>query len=402
MKMPRTASVSFWMASEQRKRCLWTILTASLWLSGAAKGIADNGPQPILRIDLTQTNQAQMSQNGGTPPFYSTPEGQLVLIRGRPDASNLSLASDDQGRTWHTWDAYGTWPKMYYQDVVRRGNELLAFGLDNGNPYTGTHVWWSSDEGRTWAGGNRLTPDTDPWTPMINRVLLTSTSRVIVPIEQLLGAEGPDPAQVGTIYSDDAGRSWTRSPIFGPPPGYPTAPEGISEPAVVELANGKTWMVCRALGGHLMESWSDDGGATWDILSQMPLTSPLSTANAKRIPGTNAVILIWNNAEPTSFGSYTPRSPLSYVISEDNCQTWNEPVVIDSGTATYPGIYFLGDRMYVDYWRDPNGGMGLSNDSHLMLVAYDIAALHAPEPSVLMMAATGVFGLFLYAWRTWR
>ena len=65
------------------------------------------------------------------------------------------MASDDQGRTWHTWDAYSTWPKMYYADVVRRGNQLLAFGA-NGDGMVGTYFWRSNDEGLTWTGGNTL------------------------------------------------------------------------------------------------------------------------------------------------------------------------------------------------------------------------------------------------------
>ena len=114
----------------------------------------------------------------------------------------------------------------------------------------------------------------------------------------MLGPKGPAPIHVGTIYSDNGGQSWKRSPIFGPPPGYPTKPEGIGEPAVVELANGKMWMVCRGLGGHLWQAWSDDGGATWGTPSPTTLVSPLSAVNAKRIPGSDVVIVFWNNVKP--------------------------------------------------------------------------------------------------------
>ena len=176
---------------------------------------------------------------------------------------NRALVSDDQGRTWQNWNAYHAWPKMVgYNDIVRQGNELLAFGDKDLKSYKGTYLWRSTDEGLTWTGGNVLTTPAS-WAPMNNRVLLTSRGRLIVPVEQLLGAEGSGPNNAGTIYSDNGGQSWKRSPTIGPPPGYPTHPEGIGEPAVVELANGKMWMVCRGLGGHLWQAWSDDGGATW-------------------------------------------------------------------------------------------------------------------------------------------
>ena len=218
---------------------------------------------------------------------------------------------------------------------------------------------------------------------------MTSSGRVIVPVEQMFGAEGPGPNQVGTIYSDNGGQSWTRSPLIGPPPGYPTAPEGIGEPAVVELANGKDWMVCRGLGGHLLQSFSTDGGATWGTPSATTLVSPLSAVGTARIPGTNAVIAIWNDAQPGTSTNWSdtsnvwrPRSPLVYAVSEDNCQTWSDPTVIDTGTAAYPSIHFSGDKMFVSYWEDPDpNAVFLNPNSHLFVVAYDIQTLVAPEPS---------------------
>ena len=199
------------------------------------------------------------------------------------DRPHQALASDDQGKTWHNWDAFSTWPTMAYADVVRQGSQLLAFGFNSNDAYTGTHLWRSTNEGPTWTGGDLLTTAAS-WAPMNQRVLVTSSGRVIVPVEQLFGAEGPGANQVGTIYSDNGGQSWTRSPMFGPPPGYPTAPEGIGEPAVVELANGKTWMVCRGLGGHLLQAFSTDGGATWGTPSATTLVSPLSAVGAGESP----------------------------------------------------------------------------------------------------------------------
>jgi hypothetical protein len=90
------------------------------------------------------------------------------------------LASDDQGRKWRAWDAYQAWPKMHYSDVVCRGDELLAFGHNTNDGYTGTYLWRSSNEGRTWTGGKRLAEDTDRWSPMNQRVLLTSRGRLIL------------------------------------------------------------------------------------------------------------------------------------------------------------------------------------------------------------------------------
>jgi hypothetical protein len=363
---------------------------------------------PTLRLDLSQTYNLSAWQGENTPIFHTTATGQLVLIPGQFSYGRPAhaLASDDHGRTWHNWTNINTWPAMAYADVLRRGTELLAFGTDSNDAYTGIHLWRSTNEGLAWTGGNELTTP-DSWAPMNQRVVQTSSGRVIVPVEQLLGAEGPGANLIGTIYSDHSGQSWQRSPFIGPPAGYPTAPEGVGEPAVVELANGKTWMVARGLGGHLWQSFSTNDGETWETPSQTTLVSPLCAVNAKRIPGTDAVIAIWNNATPgtsTDWGDsanvWRPRSPLVFAVSKDNCQTWSDAVTIDSGTAAYASICFSNNEMFVSYWEDPNpNAIFLNPNSHLTVVAYDIQSLIAPEPSALALLATALLGLLGYVWR---
>jgi hypothetical protein len=404
----------FWLGAvgEQKRLRVCAVLAAGLWFSCAIEAGAVSTPQPTLSLDMTETYGVPLT--GIFPIFHRTALGQLALIWG--GNGDYHMISDDQGRTWHHWEEFSNWPEMSYLDVVRRGSELLAFGF---NGSEGSSVWWSSDEGATWGGHNQFTPQDKPTGILNQRILVTSSSnahpnRVIVPIDRLLGAEGPDPDNVGTMYSDDAGRSWQQSPIFGPPAGYPIKPEGIGEPAVVELANGKTWMVARGLGGHLLQAFSDDGGATWgepgSEASPTTLVSPISAVNAKRIPGSDAVIVFWNNCQPgtsTNWNDYPnvwlPRTPLVFAVSRDNCQTWSEPVVIDSGTAAYPSICFSDTEMFVTYWEDPNGGIGMSANSHIKLVAYDIQSLTSlPEPSAVVLLSMALLGLLAYAWRKRR
>jgi hypothetical protein len=368
---------------------------------------------PVLRVDLSDVYPWVVSE--GSPVFHWTAQNQLVLLPGIGSLykePRYALASDNQGRTWRHWGAFDTWPTMIYADVVRSGNELLAFGHHDADIFTGTDLWRSNDEGLTWTGGNRLTQDTDRWGPMNQRVLETNSSRLIVPIQQLLGGEGSGPNQLGTLDSDNGGVSWQRSPMFGPPPLLPDSPEGFREPAVVELSNEQIWMTYASRYGTLWQSFSDDDGATWGPPSSTGLVSPLAGLNAKRIPGSDAVILVWNNCEPgtsTHFGDnpslWHPRSPLVYAISHDNCQTWSEPVTIETGVADYASICFSDSEMFLSYWMDPDPTAlgGQNANSHLMVVAYDIKSLiQAPEPSTSALLATGLLGLLVGAWRRRR
>jgi hypothetical protein len=396
-----------------RDRFTWTGYQAILWRTAIAAVVLLNcatvswaaTPQPCLRLDLTQMYPASNLDNPhfpGPQVFFTTAQGALALI---PASGSSALASDDHDATWRNWAEFSTWPHPQggdsYSgcgDVVRRGNDLLLFGTSGW--YDKVVLWRSTNEGQTWTGPQTLASKMGQWGPSTTnqKVLTTSSGRIVVPFEVPLGPDTPPqcPDNVGTLYSDD-GQSWAQSPIFGPPQGYPTAPEGFSEPSVVELPNGNLWMVIRALGGTLWQSFSTDDGATWGPPSSTGLVSPLSSVCAKRIPGSDAVITIWDNAGPaqggSSFGAYWgPRSPMVFSISKDNCQTWSQPVAIDTGAAAYPAVCFSDDKMFLSYWRnsDPNGNIW-AVDSHLMLVAYDVQSLlHTPEPGPLVLLGSAL------------
>jgi len=364
------------------------VLAVGLWPGGATGGTAAE-LMPHLRLNLSQTYPMDIWKGEVSPILHRTTQGHLALIQGNNSIGKPphAMLSEDQGRTWHDWEAFRTWPKMAYADVVRKGDELLAFGFNDRDCYQGTYVWWSKDEGLTWEGGKRLTTDADRWAPMNNRVLVTSKGRLILPVEQLLGAEGPGPNQIGTLYSDDSGRSWQRSPIFGPPPPLSDRPEGFGEPSTVELPDGRVWMVFRTRLGHLWQAWSTDGGATWGEPTSTGLVSPLSAVNAKRIPGSDTVVVFWDNAKPGTSTQWNdnpnlwrPRSPLVFAISRDDCTTWGKPVVVDPGTAAYPSVCFSEQEMFACYWADPDPqAVYLNPNSSLILVAYDLRLLLQPD-----------------------
>ena len=357
---------------------------------------AEEHVTPRLRINLSKDYPLgpgkYPTRLGMFPIFHRTLEGHVALLGGHlsDPKEPHALISKDRGKTWSEWEAFGSWPRMIYNDVVRKDGRLFAFGFNNRDCYEGTYVWWSKDEGKTWKGGRRLLErkENDRWSPMSQRALLTRNGRLILPVERLLGAEGPGANVIGTIISDDEGVSWRRGPMFGPPPPLPDRPEGFGEPACVELADGRIWMVFRTRLGHLWQAFSSDGGLTWGKPAPTDLVSPLSSVNARRLPGSNAVIVLWNNRKPgdsTEWGKvpslWHPRSPLVFAVSHDNCRTWSKPITVETGTAIYPSICFSDGEMLLSYRHNPDPNAGPRVDFDLIFSAYSLEDLLSVRPS---------------------
>lgn len=89
------------------------------------------------------------------------------------------------------------------------------------------------------------------------------------------------------FYSDDRGRTWTKSKSDLSSPCYPNFVGnnyGANEPCILELNDGRLWMLMRTQTGVLYESFSRDQGETWSEAQPRPLAHPhvrLELANAR-------------------------------------------------------------------------------------------------------------------------
>ena len=336
--------------------------------------------QPKLRLDLTSTYVDFFRKWKGAEIsatfFHRSSSGDLALVWG----GDRALASSDEGRTWYESFAFSTWPESL--GILHVGTELAAVVYEADRNVFLTR---SSDGGMKWSTPDPISrlkkskanPRLDGPYVMNDRILLTAKGHIIIPVDYLLGREGPDPDQIGTIVSRDGGHTWQSGSVFGPPPPLPDRPEGFGEPAVVELADGMFWMVFRSRFGHLWQALSSDG-LIWGSPTPTGLASPLSAVNAKRIPGSDDVVLVWNNAVPGVSRDFSdcpslwrPRSPLVFSVSHDGCRRWSSPVIIERGTGIYPSIHFSDTQMFVLYRSNPDPAVRSGADYGLTLVAYE-------------------------------
>ncbi len=233
-----------------------------------------------------------------------------------------------------------------YEDISRDGGESWYLGqlsLDTGrgsrseiaevHPFTGEiYLMYTRGEGYMIRTQNQGTE----WSDEVRlpfQVNFTTGSFIWLREPESTGhhrlvAAVPAEGGVVTYYSDDDGMSWNgpSNLIFSPEfPGRWTNPAG--SPQMVELENGKLWMLTRNSQDHLWECFSDDWGKSWTDPRPSRFVGVFSNVRLKRLPD-DRLLIMWLNSLPrtgvTREGSFhnTARDILHAAISEDDGLSW--------------------------------------------------------------------------------
>jgi hypothetical protein len=127
-------------------------------------------------------------------------------------------------------------------------------------------------------------------------------------------------AGVSALYSDDGGATWQQSPaqLVVQTPDLSTY--GAVEPVVIELKDGRIWMLMRTQRGRFFEAFSSDGGVNWTAPRPSPLISSDSPAGLIRLK--DGSILLFLNACLRYPYAYGGRDALHVAISKDEGRTW--------------------------------------------------------------------------------
>ena len=170
------------------------------------------------------------------------------------------------------------------------------------------------------------------YTGALNSVIQMSNGRILLPFSYRTSrnwgnrGEGLDTftfrGQFDStlVYSDDGGDTWHLSPskLKTPVPDI-TAAYGAVEPVVLELEDGRVWMLIRTQMGRFYESFSKDG-IEWPTPTPSNLICSDSPAGLARLAD-GCIVLLWNKCLRFPY-AYGGRHVLHAAVSEDEGKTW--------------------------------------------------------------------------------
>lgn len=197
-----------------------------------------------------------------------------------------------------------------------------------------------------WSPEFRIGFDEAPFAFRMNKPTVLSTGEWILPVTHSSEPShewfGSSKEVEGAGISTDRGKTWTLH-------GSVQAPAWTLENMIVELRDGRLWMLTRTGGKVLWQSHSSDHGRTWSVGTPSSIASPGSRFFIRRLASGN--LLLINHYQ------FTGRSHMTAQISTDDGKSWNEGLLLDERTGvSYPDAVQAKDgTIYAIYDRDRYG-----------------------------------------------
>lgn len=211
---------------------------------------------------------------------------------------------------------------------------------DDGKTFIEKKPIWKASKGQLLQGGT-------------SSLVELESGRLVLPYHGGSGNQWSQKNSAWCLLSDDGGQSWRKSNEIK------LYKRGAMEASVAELSNGHLFMSLRTQLGGPYFSRSIDGGMTWSKATFSGLEGGESGTCLRRIPGTNKLILFWNNSKYNDkHHHFGERTPLSAAFSSDNGHTWHIiGKIADDPKGEYTNLDFFvpskGDAVLTYMYANP-------------------------------------------------
>jgi len=239
---------------------------------------------------------------------------QELIHHHECQATGATLLKANDGTLWMFYMGF-------YRSVWRNGEPDME--------ETRSDIWCvhNTDKAQTWREPRMIFKG---YCGATNGAIQTADGHIIIPISYVV--PGPGRLVSACLVSADNGRNFSLSKSIDLG-GHGDHASAI-EPTVVELQDGRIWMLIRTTKGEFFEASSSDHGMTWSEAHPSGIRSPSAPCHITRLDS-GRLVLVWNNTMDTT----KVRDALSVALSEDDGKTWSEPIIAVRGEqVSYPYI----------------------------------------------------------------
>ncbi len=301
-------------------------------------------------------------RDGRLVTVYTLGRDRKAIPRPGPEQPLYIRYSNDHGRTWSRErvafsysEGRGTLPR-YAQSIgpyllLDRRNTLHLFAIryyglpGKGDPaaigLTELYHNVSRDGGKTWTVPKRIDMG-HHYVPVIESIIELSSGRILFAsnyaTDNYLAERGEYEYRILTLFSSDYGETWQLGPDdirvpLGPGRGHP----GAIEPVMAELGDGHVWMLFRSQYGRFYQTFSSDGGSSWEPSTPTDIRAANAPAGILRLAD-GRLVLSWNDWANYPGGKIhrSGRQYLHVAISDDDGKSWSASKLIAKPATKEP------------------------------------------------------------------
>jgi len=292
----------------------------------------------------TPTKRPEMVQIPEYMVYANLPDGKLIgLVGGAENGNAIARYSSDDGSSWSSTTplfaldaSVGGWG-LHNCLLDREGELHLLYTNDANTTGKGKSIYdirYDIWHVRSRGGRRAWDPPVSVWKGYAGSLLSFAqmqNGRLLVPFCYLTPrswakrGEGFDQFTYmgrfssSAAYSDDNGQTWHVSPAELKVQTPNLFSEGAIEPIVLQLKDGRVWMLLRSQNDRFYESFSIDGN-NWTHPVPTSILSSDSPCSLTRLRD-GRVVMLWNNTLRFPYAN-GGRAVLHGAISENDGRTW--------------------------------------------------------------------------------